>query len=53
MVAWHRPRNPIGWLLIVTAAGALLTLDGQLYARVVYRLGHHLPFWHLRGSPTS
>jgi hypothetical protein len=44
MVAWHRPRNPIGWLLIVTAAGALLTVDGQLYAWLVYRLGHHLPF---------
>jgi two-component system NarL family sensor kinase len=44
MVAWHRPANPIGWLLIVTAAGALLTVDGQLYAWLVYRLGHHLPF---------
>ena len=44
MVAWHRPRNPIGWLLIVTAAGALLTVDGQLYAWLVYRLGHQLPF---------
>jgi hypothetical protein len=44
MVAWHRTRNPIGWLLIVTAAGALLTVDGQLYAWLVYRLGHHLPF---------
>ena len=44
MVAWHRPRNPIGWLLIVTAAGALLTVDEQLYAWLVYRLGHHLPF---------
>ena len=44
MVAWHRPRNPIGWLLIVTAARALLTVDGQLYAWLVYRLGHHLPF---------
>ncbi len=43
MVAWHRPRNPIGWLLIVTAAGALLTVDGQLYAWLVYRLGHDLP----------
>jgi hypothetical protein len=59
MVAWHRPRNPIGWLLIVTAAGALLTVDGQLYEWVVYRLGHHLPFgpaalsWRLRGSPIS
>jgi hypothetical protein len=44
MVSWHRPRNPIGWLLIVTAAGALLTVDGQLYEWLVYRLGHHLPF---------
>lgn len=28
VVSWHRPRNPIGWLLIATAAGALLTVDG-------------------------
>jgi hypothetical protein len=32
LVSWHRPRNPIGWLLIVTAAAALLNYDGDLYA---------------------
>jgi two-component system, NarL family, sensor kinase len=44
VVARYRPRNPIGWLLIATAAGALITADGQLYVWLVYRLGHHLPF---------
>jgi hypothetical protein len=44
VVARHQRRNPIGWLLIVTAAGALLTVDAQLYVWLVYRLGDHLPF---------
>ena len=44
VVARHQRRNPIGWLLIVTAAGALLTVDAQLYVWLAYRLGHHLPF---------
>jgi len=44
VVARHQRRNPIGWLLIVTAAGALLTVDAQLYVWLTYRLGDHWPF---------
>jgi len=43
VIARHRPRNPIGWLLIAAAASAALTDDGQLYVWLVYRLGRHLP----------
>jgi hypothetical protein len=43
VIARHRPRNPIGWLLIATAACAVLTADAQLYVWLAYRLGHHLP----------
>jgi hypothetical protein len=43
VVARHRPRNPIGWLLIATAASAFVTADAALYVWLVYRLGHHLP----------
>jgi hypothetical protein len=43
VVARHRSRNPIGWLLIAAAAGALLTDDAGLYVWLVYRLGYHLP----------
>jgi hypothetical protein len=44
VVARHQPRNPIGWLLLATAAGALLSADAAPYAWLVYRRGHHLPF---------
>jgi hypothetical protein len=43
VIARHRPRNPIGWLLIATAASAVLTDDAQLYVWLIYRLGRHLP----------
>ena len=43
VIARHRPRNPIGWLLIATAASAVLSDDAELYVWLVYRLGHHLP----------
>jgi len=43
VVARNRPRNPIGWLLIAAAVGALLTDDAGPYVWLVYRLGHHLP----------
>jgi two-component system, NarL family, sensor kinase len=42
VIARHRPRSPIGWLLIA-AASAMLTDDADLYVWLVYRLGHHLP----------
>jgi hypothetical protein len=43
VIAWHRPRNPIGWLLLAAAASAVLTDAADLYVWLVYRLGHHLP----------
>jgi hypothetical protein len=43
VVAWHRPRNPIGWLMLVEAAGFIFFIDGGLYNVLNYRLGHRLP----------
>jgi hypothetical protein len=43
VIARHRPRNPIGWLLLAAAAGVLLTDAADLYVWLVYRLGHRLP----------
>jgi hypothetical protein len=43
VLAWHRPRNPIGWLMLALGAGLLLTVDGGLYNVISYRLGHRLP----------
>jgi hypothetical protein len=43
VVARRQPRNPIGWLFLVTAACLFLSSDGSDYAILTYRLGHHLP----------
>src|ERR1039458_8230498 len=43
VVARRQPRNPIGWLFLVTAACLFLSTDGADYALLTYRLGHHLP----------
>ena len=43
LVARRQPRNPIGWLFLVTAACLFLSTDGPDYALLTYRLGHHLP----------
>jgi hypothetical protein len=43
VLAWHRPRNPIGWLMLALGAGLLLHVDGGLYNVIGYRLGHRLP----------
>jgi hypothetical protein len=43
LVARRQPRNPIGWLFLVTAACLFLSTDGSDYAFLIYRLGHHLP----------
>ncbi len=44
VVAWHRPRNPIGWLMLVAAVSLMFYVDGGLYNLLNYRLGHQLPF---------
>jgi hypothetical protein len=43
IVARRQPRNPIGWLLLATTAGTLVSSDCEPYTWLVYRLGHHLP----------
>jgi hypothetical protein len=44
VVAWHRPRNPIGWLMLAVAVVPLLFYtDSGLYNVFDYRLGHRLP----------
>jgi len=43
VVAWHRPQNPIGWLMLVLAAGFIFFIDSGLYNVLNYRLGHRLP----------
>jgi len=43
VIARRLPRNPIGWLLLACAAGALLSAAAGPYTWLVYRLGHRLP----------
>jgi hypothetical protein len=42
-VTWHRPRNPVGWLMLVVGVGIMFYIDGGLYNVINYRLGHRLP----------
>ncbi len=43
VVAWYRPWNPIGWLMLAVAVGLVFYVDGGLYNVLNYRLGHRLP----------
>jgi hypothetical protein len=43
VVAWHRPQNPMGWLMLALGAGLLFSVDAGLYNVIGYRLGHRLP----------
>jgi hypothetical protein len=43
VVAWHRRRNPIGWLMLALAVGVIFYIDSGLYNVLTYRLGHRLP----------
>jgi hypothetical protein len=38
VVAWRKPRNPLGWCLLGLAVAALLSNDGSLYAIAAYRV---------------
>ncbi len=40
VVAWWRPRNPLGWILVGLAVAGGLSEDGGLYAIADYRLRH-------------
>jgi MFS family permease len=45
VVAYHQPRNPVGWILIAFPFLFLLGADAQYYAVLRYHLGHSgLPF---------
>jgi len=43
LVARRQPRNPIGWLFLVTGACLFLSTAGSDYALLAYRVGHRLP----------
>ena len=43
VVAWHRPRNPIGWFMLALAPSLIFEVGGGLYNVLNYRLGHQLP----------
>ena len=40
VVAWRRPRNPLGWCLVGMAIAGSLSGDGSFYAVADYRLRH-------------
>jgi hypothetical protein len=45
VVAYHQPRNPVGWILVSFPLLFLLGTDAQYYAVLRYHLGHSgLPF---------
>ena len=40
LVAWHQPRNPIGWLLLALACLFTISTDAGMYSVYAFRLGH-------------
>jgi hypothetical protein len=40
VVAWRKPRNPLGWCLVGLAVAGALSGDGSFYAVADYRLRH-------------
>jgi hypothetical protein len=43
VVARHQPRNPIGWLLLVSTISTLVSDDAGAYTQLAYGPGRHLP----------
>jgi hypothetical protein len=43
VLAWHRPGNAIGWLLLVGVDVQGLAIDGSVYETLARRPGYHLP----------
>jgi hypothetical protein len=43
VVAWRRPANPLGWLMLGAASFLVLSGDAGAYAVADYRLHHGLP----------
>ncbi|HEY6296655.1 MAG TPA: hypothetical protein VIX15_13390, partial [Streptosporangiaceae bacterium] len=40
VVAWRRPGNALGWIILVAATFSMLTKDASYYAVADYRLHH-------------
>ena len=40
VVAWRKPRNPLGWCLLGLVVAGALSDDGSLYALAAYRVRH-------------
>ena len=40
VVAWRKPRNPLGWCLLGLVVAGALSDDGSLYAIAAYRVRH-------------
>jgi hypothetical protein len=43
VIAWHRPGNPIGWLILAAVDVQGLAIDGSVYTTLSRRPGYHLP----------
>jgi hypothetical protein len=43
VIAWHRPGNPIGWLILAGVDVQGLAIDGAVYTTLARRPGYHLP----------
>jgi hypothetical protein len=43
IIAWHRPANPIGWLILAGMDVQGLAIDGSAYVTLARRPGYHLP----------
>ncbi len=43
IIAWHRPANPIGWLILAGMDVQGLAIDGSAYVTLAHRPGDHLP----------
>jgi hypothetical protein len=45
VIAWHRPANPLGWILLGAAGSQVLSADSGSYSVIDYRVHHgSLPF---------
>ena len=43
VIAWHRPGNPIGWLILAGVDVQGLAISGSVYLTLASRPGYHLP----------
>jgi hypothetical protein len=45
VIAWHRPANPLGWILLGAGGSDVLSVDSGSYSVLDYRMHHGaLPF---------